>query len=89
MAMHEELNQFKRNNVLALVLKPEDHIVIETWWVFRNKLDENDIIIHNKAKLISKGYNQGEDIEYNEIFIPIARLKAISMLLAFTYARKF
>ena len=45
MAMHEELNQFKRNNIWTLVIKLDNHIIIGTRWVFRNKLDENGIII--------------------------------------------
>ena len=57
MAMHEELNQFKRNNVWTLVPKLDNHTIIGTRWVFRNKLDENGIIIRNKARLVAKGYN--------------------------------
>jgi len=38
-AMHEELNNFKRNQVWELVERPSDHNVIGTRWVFRNKQD--------------------------------------------------
>ncbi|VFQ69031.1 unnamed protein product [Cuscuta campestris] len=38
MAMQEELNQFKHNDVWELVPRPNDHSVIGTKWVFRNKL---------------------------------------------------
>ena len=34
LAMHEELNQFKRNNVWELVPKPSDHPIIGTKWIF-------------------------------------------------------
>ena len=57
-AMQEELNQFERNNVWELVEKPENYPIIGTKWVFRNKLDENGIVIRNKARLAAKGYNQ-------------------------------
>jgi hypothetical protein len=37
-AMHEELNNFKRNKVWSLVEKPKDcRIVIGTKWMFKNK----------------------------------------------------
>jgi hypothetical protein len=36
-AMHEELNNFTRNQVWELIERPKDHNVIETKWVFRNK----------------------------------------------------
>nr|GEV88559.1 retrovirus-related Pol polyprotein from transposon TNT 1-94 [Tanacetum cinerariifolium] len=40
-AMQEELNQFVTNDVWELVPLPMSQSVIETKWVFRNKLDEN------------------------------------------------
>ena len=46
-------------------------------WVFRNKLDEHGIIVRNKARLVVKGYNQQEGIDYTEKFAPVARLEAI------------
>ena len=51
--MQEGLNQFKRNNVWNLVPKLDNHIIIGTRWVFRNKLDENGIIVRNKARLVA------------------------------------
>ncbi|GKA08339.1 retrovirus-related pol polyprotein from transposon TNT 1-94, partial [Tanacetum coccineum] len=40
-AMQEELNQFIANDVWELVPQPRNMKIIETKWVFRNKLDEN------------------------------------------------
>ena len=40
-ALHEELNNFTRNQVWELVERPMDHNVIETKWVFRNKQDQD------------------------------------------------
>ena len=53
--MQEELNQFERNEVWELVLKSNDQNVIGTKWVFRNKMDENGIIVRNKARLVAPG----------------------------------
>jgi nicotinamide mononucleotide adenylyltransferase len=36
-AMHEELNNFTRNQLWELVETPKNHNVIRTKWVFRNK----------------------------------------------------
>lgn len=41
--------------------------MIKIKWFFRNKLDENVTILRNKARLIEKGYNQHEDINFNEV----------------------
>ena len=88
-AMQDELNQFERNQVWELVPKPNDHQIIGTKWVFRNKLDENGVIIRNKARLVAKGYNQEEGIDYEETYAPVARLEAIRMLLAFASIMDF
>ena len=71
------------------MLKLTNHIVICTKQVLKNKLDENGIVVRNKAKLITKRYNQKEEIDFDETYTPIARLKAIKMLLAYAYYRGF
>ena len=82
-AMQEELNEFKRNKVWHLGPKPKHQKVIGLKWVFRNKKDEHATIIRNKARLVVKGYNQQEGIDFEETFAPVARLEAIRILIAF------
>ncbi|GJX43081.1 retrovirus-related pol polyprotein from transposon TNT 1-94 [Tanacetum coccineum] len=60
MAMQEELNQFKINDVWSLVPPLENQTIIGTKWVFKNKLDENGIVSRNKVRLVAQGYNQQE-----------------------------
>jgi len=87
--MQEELNQFERNQVWKLVDRPNDHPIIGTKWVFRNKLDEHGIVIRNKARLVPKGYNQEKGIDYEETYALVARLEAIRMLLVFASIMDF
>ena len=51
-------------------------------------MDENGIIVRNKARLVALGFNQ-EGIDYEETFAPVDRLEAIRMLLAFTCFKDF
>ena len=88
-AMQEELNQYERSEVWELVPRPSNQSVIGTRWVFRNKMDENDIIVRNKARLIAQGFNKEERIDYEETFATVARLEAIRMLLAFVCFKDF
>ena len=81
--MHEELNQFERNKVRKLVPRLKGKYVIETKWVFRNKLDESGNVTRNKARRVAKGYCQQEGIDYGETFAPVERLEAIIIFLAF------
>ncbi|KAK1670520.1 hypothetical protein QYE76_058679 [Lolium multiflorum] len=84
LAMHEELSNFKRNDVWTLVKRP-DHCrnVIGTKWIFKNKKDEHGIVIHNKARLVAQVYSQVEGVDYGETFAPVARLESIRILLAY------
>ena len=58
--MQEELGQFERNKVWTLIPRPINYPIIETKWVFRNKMYELGNVVKNKARLIAQGYNQEE-----------------------------
>nr|GEX70967.1 copia protein [Tanacetum cinerariifolium] len=77
-----------RNHPLEneLVPQPKNMAIIETKWVFRNKLDENGIVSRNKARLVAQGYNQQEGIDYDETYASVARLESIRILLAYACA---
>ncbi|GKD37825.1 retrovirus-related pol polyprotein from transposon TNT 1-94, partial [Tanacetum coccineum] len=89
MAMQEELNQFKTNDVWSLVPPPNNQTIIGTKWVFKNKLDENGVVSRNKARLVAQGYNQQEGIDFDETYAPVARLESIRILLAYACAHDF
>ncbi|KAK1564465.1 hypothetical protein Q3G72_003838 [Acer saccharum] len=89
LAMQEELNQFKRNEVWTLVPKPKTTNVIGTKWIFRNKSDEDGNIVRNKARLVAQGYSQIEGIDFEETFTPVALLESIRLLLSISCVHKF
>jgi len=63
--------------------------VIGTTWVSRNKLNEYGKIVRNNTRLVCKGYDQVEGIEFEETFSPIARLESIRMFLTFVSFKNF
>ncbi|WVZ88666.1 hypothetical protein U9M48_035158 [Paspalum notatum var. saurae] len=81
--MHEELNNFTRNEVWTLEAKLKGARVIGTKWVFWNKQDDEGNIVRNKARLMAKGYSQVEGIDFGETFASVARLEVIRFLLAY------
>ncbi|GJU36962.1 reverse transcriptase domain-containing protein [Tanacetum coccineum] len=88
-AMQEELLQFKIQKVWTLVDLPYDKKVIGTKWVYRNRKDERGIVVRNKARLVAQGYQQEEGIDYDEVFIPVARIEAIRLFLAYASFMNF
>nr|GEU33526.1 hypothetical protein [Tanacetum cinerariifolium] len=82
-AMQKELLQFKMQKVWVLVNLPHGKRAIGTKWVYRNKKDEKGIVIRNKARLVTQGHTQEEENNYEEVFAPVARIKAIRLFLAY------
>ncbi|GJZ25020.1 putative ribonuclease H-like domain-containing protein [Tanacetum coccineum] len=56
---------------------------------FKNKKDERGIMIRNKARLVAQGYIQEEGIDYDEVFAPVARIKAIRLFIAYASYKDF
>jgi hypothetical protein len=88
MAMQEELNNFRRNEVWSLVERPKQN-VIGTKWVFQNKQDEHGVVTRNKASLVAQGFTQIEGLDFGETYAPVARLESIRILLAFATHHNF
>ncbi|KAK1614438.1 hypothetical protein QYE76_019955 [Lolium multiflorum] len=89
-AMHEELNNFKRNKVWTLVKKPKEcRNVIGTKCIFKNNQDEFGNVVRNKARLVAQGFSQVEGIDFGETYAPVARLESIRILLAYASHHNF
>nr|GEW12053.1 retrovirus-related Pol polyprotein from transposon TNT 1-94 [Tanacetum cinerariifolium] len=58
-------------------------------WVLKNKLDERRIVIRNKARLVAQRHTQKEGIDYDKVFAPVARIKAIRLFLAYASFKDF
>ncbi|GJY79286.1 retrovirus-related pol polyprotein from transposon TNT 1-94 [Tanacetum coccineum] len=82
-AMQDELDQFTRLKVWRLVPRPEGK------WIVKNKKDESNLVIQNKARLVAVGYYQQEGIDYDETFAPVARIEAIRLFLAYVAHKDF
>nr|GFA87393.1 ribonuclease H-like domain-containing protein [Tanacetum cinerariifolium] len=75
--------QTRNKSKETLVDCPKGVRPIGTKWVLKNKKDERGIVIRNKARLVAQGHTQEEGIDYDEVFVPVARIKAIRLFLAY------
>jgi hypothetical protein len=85
--MDEELDQIKKNDTWELVPRPKNKNVINTKWVFRNKLNEDGQVTRKNDRLVCKGYAQIEGIDYEETFASVARMETIRLLLAYACSK--
>jgi hypothetical protein len=56
--MHEELENFERNQVWELVDPPPGCKSIGTKWVWKNKEGEKGEVVRNKSMLVVQGFSQ-------------------------------
>nr|GEZ81648.1 hypothetical protein [Tanacetum cinerariifolium] len=54
-----------------------------------NKKDERGIVVRNKARLVAQGHTQEEGIDYDDVFVPVARIEAIRLFLAYASFMSF
>jgi len=77
-----ELESVESNRTWELVDPPAGHRPISLKWVFKLKKDEKGAVIKHKARLVARGFVQQEVIDYDDAFMPVARLEFVRVLLA-------
>ncbi|CAI7764166.1 unnamed protein product [Closterium sp. NIES-54] len=67
-AMESELKSIEENDTWELVELSEGRKVITSKWLFKIKSDADRKIEHYKSRLVAKGYQQKEKVDYKELF---------------------
>ncbi|XP_052198286.1 uncharacterized mitochondrial protein AtMg00820-like [Diospyros lotus] len=81
-AMKFEMDSMYSNKVWTLVDPPKSIVPIGCKWIYKRNLGGYGKIDTYKARLVVKGYNQTQGIDFEETFSPVAMLKPIWILLA-------
>lgn len=72
-AMNEEMGNCAKTNTWSLVPYPPDMNVLGNMWVFRTKLNADGSLDKLRARMVAKGFNQEEGIDYLETYSPVVR----------------
>ena len=61
---------------------PKSKNVIGYKWVYKVKHNSDGTVSKYKARLVAKGYAQTYGIDYEETFIPMAKMATICVIIA-------
>ncbi|CAI7753023.1 unnamed protein product [Closterium sp. NIES-54] len=81
-AMESELKSIEENDTWELVELPEGRNAIMSKWLFKIKSDADGNIERYKSRLVAKGYQQKEKVDYKELFAPVVKPTTLRTLLA-------
>ncbi|CAI7903116.1 unnamed protein product [Closterium sp. NIES-53] len=81
-AMDSELKSIEENGTWELVEVPEGRKAITSKWLFKIKSDADGKIERYKSRLVAKGYQQKEKVDYKELFAPVVKPRTLRTLLA-------
>ena len=81
-AMKSEIGAMYENKVWTLVDFPDDRQAIENKWIFKRKTDADSSVTIYKARLVEKGFDKVQGVDYDEIFSLVAMLKSVRIMLA-------
>ena len=76
-AMHKEYESIMKNDVWEVVSRSEDKSVVTLKWLYKIKHGSDGSVEKYKARFVARGFSQKEDIDYDDIFAPVARYTTI------------
>ncbi|CAI7782202.1 unnamed protein product [Closterium sp. NIES-53] len=81
-AMESELKSIEENDTWKLVELPEGRKAITSKWLFKIKSNADGKIERYKSRLVAKGYQQKEKVDFKELLAPVVKPTTLRTLLA-------
>ncbi|XP_042483320.1 uncharacterized mitochondrial protein AtMg00820-like [Macadamia integrifolia] len=80
-AMDDEMQGLKKNDTWDLVPLPPQQRTVSCKWVFIVKQNMDGIVDKYMAWLVARGFTQIYDLNYQETFVPMAKMNTIRVNL--------
>jgi hypothetical protein len=87
-AMKEEMSSHEANKTWELVPRPTKAKVLDNRWVYKVKHNPDASLERLKARLVIKGYEQRQGLDYSKTFAPFCRYESLRLLLAIAAAKQ-
>ena len=78
-AMAEEMKSLNQNKTWKLTTLPKGKKILQNKWVYRIKEDAEGKPKY-KARLVVKGFQQVQNLDYTEVFSPVVKMTTIRLL---------
>ena len=82
-SMNEEYASLLQHQTFELVELPTGCVALDTRWVFTHKLDQYGNIQRYKSRLVAKGFQQQEGVDFTDIYAPTAKKDTERVFLSF------
>nr|GEY28753.1 retrovirus-related Pol polyprotein from transposon TNT 1-94 [Tanacetum cinerariifolium] len=73
--------------ILRFVIK--DYDLFKFIHCVLSPFEDCNTVIRNKSRLVAKGYAQKEGVDFEESFVPVARLEAVRLFIAYAAHKSF
>ncbi|MCO5575172.1 hypothetical protein L7F22_028969 [Adiantum nelumboides] len=80
-AMKSEMDSLHKNGTWDLVSLSKGKNALPCKWVYKLKVVLGDDNPKYKARLVAKGFKQEHGIDFDEIFLPVVKMKTLRMVL--------
>lgn len=81
-SMNEEIRVLEKNQTWDILTLPKWEKPVRCKWVFLVKHNLDGSIDRFKARLVALGFTQTYSVDYQQTFVPVAKLSTVPVLLS-------